>query len=202
MEANWQARMEKLICDERMRPVMEGLAAGGCVDEGDDERMGQIEWDPEARLWLMERPDDSVPEPWRSLSIKLARQHSAVDRFNAAALFFDPKDVPIGFGYKSCCDARDLASGDFYLEVVQGAEALVRQGWDRHKYPELEYLRRKAERESGWHRTSGSDRAQRSSREAEFHKLYNRFERRFRYQGGKRRALRKQQHETTPRGTV
>lgn len=200
MDAATEARMLELVSDEFIRPVMERLSEGGVTDEGEKHgRKGRVEWDAGARLWLMENPDDSVPEPWRSLGINLAKQKSAKDRLRAAELFGDPNAVPPPelFDYASDGDARDLAAADFYTEVSAGAELLVQQGWSRYSYPEQEYMRQKAERESGWRRAYKSQGAERSEQEAEYHRLFNRFDRRYRFQAEKHRAKRRKQRETT-----
>jgi hypothetical protein len=208
---------------EHIRPIMERLAEGEPVDEGERatdweglhpetkrfarDRPARVEWDAEARLWLIENADDIVPAEFRAAlraAIQAARaKKDYVELQRIATTFESPDWVPRSIDpedvieYEPDGDARDLAGDDFYTAVVRGAAELVEKGWSRHNYPELECLRKMAENESGWRRATKSDSGERSSQEVHYHKLYNRYERRYRYQARKIRAEQKKQREAT-----
>lgn len=219
----WQERMAEMVSPARMRPLMEALAAGGPVDEGEritdwegvhpimnrlaEDRPARVEWDADARLWLIENPDESVPAEWSAplrKAVRAARSkndHVALQRI--AQSFENPEWRPVARDvadvpdYGPSGDASDLAAVDFYTEVEAGAEQLVLQGWPRHAYPAQEYMRRKAEEKSGWRRVYASQGGERSEKEAEYLRLFKQYDRRYRYQAKRHRAQRRKQRETT-----
>jgi hypothetical protein len=228
MDSTWQEEKAEMISDERIRPVMERLAEGGPSDEGEnstdwvglhpimgrlaEDREPTVEWSAGARIWLIEHPsEDEARSPASRFAIEQVRRARAIpdehERERAlqgiARDYYSPEWVPpSNVIYQPDGDARDLGAEDFYTEVVRGAALLVRQGWSRHEYPELEYLRQKAGEESGWRCANKRDSGERSSQEIKFKRLFKRFERRYRYQAKKRRAELRKSRETTPRAPM
>lgn len=204
--ARWQDRMAELVSVDALRPLMESLAAGGCTDEGEkvtdweglhpgmnryaEDRKARVEWDADARLWLVENADASVPAEYRAAMrsiVRVARArkyHRILQRI--AASFEDPDWVPSAKDpedapeYAPKGDARDLKTKDFYGEVVAGAAALVRDGWSPHKYPEREHMRRMAAKEVNWQRANRAERgAEKDGKEIAFDKAFNKLQKRF-----------------------
>ncbi len=213
----WQERM-RALADEAIRPVMERLAQGAEVDEGErptdweglhpelnryaEDRPARVEWDADARLWLIENAEESVPAEFRAALRAAVRDARARKDYVAlqriAADFENPAWVPNAKNaedvpeYAADGDARDLKTVDFYTEVMAGAATLVRDGWSRHKWPEREYMRRKAAEEARWSRSGRAERgSDKSEKEIAFDKAFNKLQKRFHDQQKKLTARRR-----------
>jgi hypothetical protein len=178
---------------EILRPLMEQLAEGGCVDEGEratdweglhpvmrrkaEDRAARVEYDPGAAPWLFANPPESIPDPYRRAMIALAANPSRTVRRALCDAMAGVTSIPGELEVRPTA-SRQTSTAEFMEDLHWGVAALTRYEGLERTQAETEYLWRYAEKQTGIFRCpqrskNAAQKKLRNAKNAAYMRAYN-----------------------------